>query len=249
MLSSGSSDLQSPISTATSLDEDEETAKILRNAKQSILDAIKAAESTVASLPIPDTSSVWEQLEILEENSRRESAERKPYVIKLQEWEQKLTYKERCAMILLAALSRKYHITDEFSSYSKFTLRLSYPASTPTNYLIQVLDPLAVAALFHLPSASLTNTKRKYARIRAVDTGVRTPTALPPQNAPPPATNSILVLKPLYLGVLPASLTPFLLVALPVLALAACAVPRGNAYLEGYAARAIREIRRNLKAE
>jgi hypothetical protein len=74
MLSSGSSDLQSRISTATSLDEDdEETAKILRNAKQSILvkayqisrllpnsqliqDAMKAAVSTVALLPIPDTS-------------------------------------------------------------------------------------------------------------------------------------------------------------------------------------------------
>ncbi|KAJ7292847.1 hypothetical protein C8J57DRAFT_1703728, partial [Mycena rebaudengoi] len=96
MLSSGSSDLQSRISTATSLNEDdEETAKILRNAKQSILDAMKAAASTVALLPIPDTSDVWEQLEILEENSRRLSAARKPYVIKLQEWEKKLTYKER----------------------------------------------------------------------------------------------------------------------------------------------------------
>ncbi|KAJ7292846.1 hypothetical protein C8J57DRAFT_1267271 [Mycena rebaudengoi] len=137
--------------------------------------------------------------------------------------------------------------------YSKFTLRLSYPASTPTDYLIQVLDPPAVAALFRLPAhgSSHTNTKRKYARIRAVDTGVRTPTAQPPQNpnAPPPAAEFILVLEPLYLGVLPASLTPFLLVALPVLALAACAVPRVNAYLEGYAARARREIGRDLKAE
>jgi hypothetical protein len=81
-----------------------------------------------------------------------------------------------------------------------------------------------------------------------VDTGVRTPTVLPPPSAPP-AAKFILVLELLYLGVLPASLTPFLLVALPVLALAARAVPRVNVYLEGYAARARREIRRNLKAE
>ncbi|KAK7063826.1 hypothetical protein R3P38DRAFT_3416349 [Favolaschia claudopus] len=68
----------------------------------------------------------------------------------------------------------------------RWTLRISWPASTPTHFTLDVLDPLDAAAALNIPFQveveatekkieTQTKTKRKYARIRAVDAGVRTP--------------------------------------------------------------------------
>jgi len=47
---------------------------------------------------------------------------------------------------------------------------------TPTDFALDVLDPRAASALFLVPpEIGAPTTRRKYARIRAVDTGVRTP--------------------------------------------------------------------------
>ncbi|KAJ7805209.1 hypothetical protein B0H14DRAFT_2881358 [Mycena olivaceomarginata] len=129
------------------------------------------------------------------------------------------------------------------AAHARWTLRLSWDASTPTDFTLDVLDPRAAAALLLIPPeagiALPPPTTRKYARIRAVDAGVRTPGAawvpsawrvlqwIAPaassdadakenDNAPEPVELHI-ALEPLLLGVLPAGLVPFLLVAAAVL--------------------------------
>ncbi|KAJ7741091.1 hypothetical protein B0H16DRAFT_1324081 [Mycena metata] len=111
---------------------------------------------------------------------------------------------------------------------ASYTLRVSWPASSPTDFHISILDPRAAAALFLVPPAiGAPSTRRKYARIRAVDAGVRTPggglftfprlwgnTADSTQDE---QVHFVLTLEPLLLGVLPASLLPFLFVSLSVL--------------------------------
>lgn len=85
-----------------------------------------------------------------------------------------------------------------------------------------------------------TFTRRKYARIRLVDTGVRTPTRNPAaKRAPVPFT---VILEPLHFGVLPSSVVPTLLCLLPVVACAALMVAPINRYLERIAAKAREEI-------
>ncbi|KAJ6623124.1 hypothetical protein B0H10DRAFT_1718127, partial [Mycena sp. CBHHK59/15] len=96
-----------------------------------------------------------------------------------------------------------------YAHYTSFTLRLSWPAYTPTDFRLEILDPPAVAALLRLPPSTGAQTRRKYARIRAVDTGVLTPPAAP--RALNVTVAFVLTLEPLYLGVLPATLVPFLL--------------------------------------
>lgn len=79
-------------------------------------------------------------------------------------------------------------------------------------------------------------TRRLYARIRAVTTGLRRPS--PDQDRIDPI-QYILLLEPLYLGVLPASIVPILLFLVPVVLLAAFAVaPRVNRSIERVAAEA-----------
>ncbi|KAJ7146230.1 hypothetical protein C8R44DRAFT_864020 [Mycena epipterygia] len=125
---------------------------------------------------------------------------------------------------------------------ARYTLRLSWAASTPTDFDITVLDPGAAAALLrlpHVPSATpgtetrakhTAETRVKYARIRAVDAGVLTPRAhnnsllslytpsFPSYNhTNPPPVHIHLTLEPLLLGFLPATLLPLLAVMLPLL--------------------------------
>ncbi|KAJ8472333.1 hypothetical protein ONZ51_g8584 [Trametes cubensis] len=121
-------------------------------------------------------------------------------------------------------------------SYSKFTLRVSWPAMHPADFFIDVYSPEQLAK--HLghsnavpnrsgkPTTALT--RKKFARIRVVHTGVFTPS---PQNAnrtvePVPF---IVLVEPLYLGVLPASLVPTLAFLLAVVVVAGTVVlPRVN---------------------
>ncbi|KAJ7103088.1 hypothetical protein B0H15DRAFT_810873 [Mycena belliarum] len=129
---------------------------------------------------------------------------------------------------------------------AKHTLRLSYAASSPTDFLIDVLDPGAAAALLSLPPSAAAHEKSvethtKYARIRAVDTGVRTPPFNITEEAAPVAF--VLVLEPLYGGVLPATVVPLLLFAVPVLALASMVLlPRVQKHVDELVVEARKEL-------
>ncbi|KAJ7922872.1 hypothetical protein B0H13DRAFT_1982118, partial [Mycena leptocephala] len=180
---------------------------------------------------------------------------------------------------------------------ARYTLRLSWAASTPTDFALDVFDPLEAGALalaFRTPPTpidghveeNVPRTRRKYARIRAVDAGVRTPgpvwvpslaallglgtvdsTTSAETSGPQTQNNGeatqhsveatqaqaepvefILTLEPLLLGVLPASLLPFLITATAVLlALAApgSVLARVQRGVEGL----VREARRELEGE
>ncbi|KAJ7768471.1 hypothetical protein B0H16DRAFT_1308257 [Mycena metata] len=119
---------------------------------------------------------------------------------------------------------------------ASYTLRVSWPASSPTDFHISILDPRAAAALFLVPPAiGAPSTRRKYARIRAVDAGVRTPGD--------EQVHFILTLEPLVLGVLPTSLLPFLLVSFSVLLLLWVVVlPRVQAGVDWLVVEARREL-------
>ncbi|KAJ7201273.1 hypothetical protein GGX14DRAFT_656119 [Mycena pura] len=139
---------------------------------------------------------------------------------------------------------------------AKYTLRLSYPTSSPADFTIDIHDPLAAAAFSPLPPQSLpaipAPTRRKYARIRAISTGVRTPPSSFPypflpvpnatQRAEPEQVPIVLALEPLLLGLLPASLAPLLAaVAVLLLFLARVVRPRVLRALEAMAAEAREE--------
>ncbi|KAF9260847.1 hypothetical protein L218DRAFT_906524 [Marasmius fiardii PR-910] len=107
---------------------------------------------------------------------------------------------------------------EEWKSFSKFTLRVSWPANYPTDFSIDILSPEAVALHFSsaqvLSNTTLT-TRVKYVRITAVHTGVIVPALSHIQPKPVPF---VVILESLYFGVLPASVVPiigFLALILP----------------------------------
>ncbi|KAK7695223.1 hypothetical protein QCA50_002413 [Cerrena zonata] len=106
-------------------------------------------------------------------------------------------------------------------SFSKFTLRLSWPASSPADFRIDTYSPndtmthltskehrfpLATAEAAPEQVEQPHMTRRLYARIRAVSTGLRRPSSHQDRVDP---MQYILLLEPLYLGVLPASVVPY----------------------------------------
>lgn len=142
-------------------------------------------------------------------------------------------------------------------SYRAFTLRLSWAASTPADFLIELYSPETVSTFFagqHQRQITLAEnapsfregppfpiTRTKYARIRVVDTGVPTPQIQLGRPNPrlsgqvvEPNVHFILILEPLYWGVLPASQLPTVCFLIPVLLAAAMAVPRVLAYLDPF---------------
>jgi hypothetical protein len=187
------------------------------------------------------------------------------------------------------------HLTSRLVSSSLFhsliqQLNARAHTQTPTDFALDVFDPLEAGALalaFRTPPTpidghvekNVPRTRRKYARIRAVDAGVRTPGPVwvpslaallgmtrtldasgsdtsgagtqnngEPTQAQAEPVEFILDLEPLLLGVLPASLLPFLLVATAVLlALAApgSVLARVQRGVEGL----VREARRELEGE
>ena len=87
-----------------------------------------------------------------------------------------------------------------------------------------------------------------YARIRVVDTGVLTPTRENIQSTPtPPPVPFMLIVEPLYLGVIPESVLPTLKLLVPVVVIALLLVPYVNRYLDGVAANARRQIHKGMK--
>ncbi|KAK0234237.1 hypothetical protein IW262DRAFT_1291106 [Armillaria fumosa] len=125
---------------------------------------------------------------------------------------------------------------DDWQQFTKFTLRISWAAYDPADFLIDIIDGDAISS----GKSTDPPTRLKYARIRLVDTGVVTPGISVDR---PTAVPFTVILEPLYFGVLPASVVPTLYFLIAVVLLAATALPWINAYLEGYALKARREIR------
>ena len=173
-------------------------------------------------------------------------------------------------------------LTQNWSSFSKFTLRLSWPASVracqssieisiirwllqfPVDFDIQIYESDALSAHFgHIeqrpPNSSTVETpaRREYARIRLVDTGVFTPTwkslsqnsGHAPSRSSPRPVPFILILEPLYFGVLPPSVVPLLWYILLVVAVAAFAVPRIQRYLLHVASQANDELEHGFSTD
>jgi hypothetical protein len=107
-------------------------------------------------------------------------------------------------------------------------------------------DDSAIASITtpHLSRTGSTTTRLKYARIRVVDIGVLTPT---PDLSPsaPQAVEPIpfvLILEPLYLGILPASLLPTVCFLVPLLLGAALVTPWIISYLDHFVQQARQEL-------
>lgn len=161
--------------------------------------------------------------------------------------------------------------------HAKYSLRLSWPGSMPTDFSMDIFDPADAAAGLLRNDAGAqegqAQTRSKYVRIRAIDAGVRTPTSsylfsyLYPFAPYAPNTSAIsdpdsgtqeeevhffLTLDPLLLTLLPASLLPFLGVALTVLTLVGVFVlPRVQAGVAALVAdvHAEMEMKERLKQE
>ncbi|KAI0694898.1 hypothetical protein BC835DRAFT_1274129 [Cytidiella melzeri] len=122
-----------------------------------------------------------------------------------------------------------------WTTFGKFTLRVSWPAFHPTDFFIQTYSPQEAAVIFggsELPQPTYTavhKTRRQYARILLVDTGTR---VLSKANTTAEATPFMIILEPLYLTVLPASVVPTLLFLMPLVLVASLfVVPRVHRYL------------------
>ncbi|KAF9235137.1 hypothetical protein BU15DRAFT_78307 [Melanogaster broomeanus] len=179
---------------------------------------------------------------------------------------------------------------EKWAAYSTFTLRLSWAASTPADFSIEIHTPEAVlarlSARHQIPAprprssaapsrhheSSRPATRSRYARIRAVDAGVLAPRSgaqqgprsntsssssssdVTPPPPPPPASlvvepaavPFIVILEPLYWGVLPASLLPAVGFLLPILLVAAMSVPWIIAYLDTYVQQAREDLTRTV---
>ncbi|KAH9947087.1 hypothetical protein B0H21DRAFT_363002 [Amylocystis lapponica] len=129
----------------------------------------------------------------------------------------------------------------EWRRYSKFTLRISWPASSPADFSIDIFSPDALEKFLkqqdmrggHAVASHSSGTRRQFARIRLVDTGVRTPSSATDvgESLPEPVP-FIVLLEPLYLGVLPATVAPILLFLVLILSFTAVVVvPFINRYL------------------
>lgn len=96
-------------------------------------------------------------------------------------------------------------------------------------------------------------TRTKYARVRVVDVGIRTPTAeykalLLQGPIKPTPVPFMLILEPLYFGILPATLVPTVGLLVLVAIMAGLAFPTVNRYIQDIAAQAREEIRDAGKA-
>ncbi|KAJ4470916.1 hypothetical protein J3R30DRAFT_3710872 [Lentinula aciculospora] len=134
---------------------------------------------------------------------------------------------------------------EDWKSYKKFTLRISWPGSSPADFSISILNPQATASRFAgTPITPPAHTRVKFARIRIVDTGVISPLSGITKVSSIPF---VVTLEPLYFGVIPASVVPLLWVLLPILSVSALLVPYANVFLQDVAAAARREM--NKKKE
>jgi hypothetical protein len=94
----------------------------------------------------------------------------------------------------------------------------------------------------------MTLTRIKYARVRVVDTGVRAPTAeykalLLQGPIKPTPVPFMLILEPLYFGIIPATVVPTIGLLVVVAIAAGLALPMVNRYMQDIAAQVRKEIR------
>ncbi|RDB29446.1 hypothetical protein Hypma_016085 [Hypsizygus marmoreus] len=148
-------------------------------------------------------------------------------------------------------------LVEAWKAYSKFTLRLSWPASFSADFSLDIYDPEKVVTHFGLEDlttyiSSRPKTRRKYGRIRVVNTGV--PTPAPPSHHNPihdrlasPPVPIILILEPLYFGVLPPTVIPVLLYLVLAIVIGALLVPIFNGYLEDVAVQVKKELNESAK--
>ncbi|EED80347.1 predicted protein [Postia placenta Mad-698-R] len=147
----------------------------------------------------------------------------------------------------------------KWSRYARFTLRISWPAWAPTNFFINIYSSDSVHDVMSLHAKTSTQiianpepmptdiptgesrsvSRTMFAHIRLVDTGVRPPAAAAPAEPVP----FVVLLEPLYFGVVPASVVPIIAFLVPVVLCAAWVVaPFVNAQLARVADQARKEI-------
>ncbi|KAF9535629.1 hypothetical protein CPB83DRAFT_24324 [Crepidotus variabilis] len=129
-----------------------------------------------------------------------------------------------------------------WSGFDKFTLRASWPASNPSNIIITIFNPSELASATHRPSLVETTTRRKYARVQFVHSGVLTPSSNPMDSALRYTVPVIVTLEPLHLGFVPASVIPVVVAILAAIGAGYVLASRFNAFLRPIA-QSIREER------
>ncbi|KAI0830860.1 hypothetical protein BC628DRAFT_909015 [Trametes gibbosa] len=133
-----------------------------------------------------------------------------------------------------------------WSSYSMFTLRISWPASYPTNFFIDLYTPNSLGTPVHdttniqsRGALDASSTRTKFARIRLVNEGVLTPSRANQNRTIGPIPFFVTV-EPLYLGVVPASLVPTLLFLLGLVGVTSLVVlPRISKHMFAVAERVL----------
>jgi hypothetical protein len=141
--------------------------------------------------------------------------------------------------------------SEAWEKYSKFTLRISWPASvrhldrnlvhqlivysqSPADFYLDTFAPTELADVYRLtlPNPDIqTLTRTQYARIRVVNTGIRTPWPGVNVTAPPPDVRFRVICEPLLLGILPQTLLPTIVCLIAVIAVASTMVCPINRYL------------------
>ena len=109
---------------------------------------------------------------------------------------------------------------------------------------MKIFDPAGISlSIPASPHQQPQKTRRKYARIQLVFTGVLTPRTRPP---PPEAITRIipifLKLEPLYFGVLPESVVPVIWLMIPVVIIGAVAASKANKYFQSVVEEAKKEV-------
>ncbi|KAL5533649.1 hypothetical protein ACEPAG_109 [Sanghuangporus baumii] len=157
--------------------------------------------------------------------------------------------------------------SEEWVHYDRFTIRLSWPAFYPTDFDIQLLYPGDLMAYMYsrfgvrdrsfeenniLSEENAPDPSRTmFARVRLVDTGVRPPLRSKPDELLTPdyadqRTFDVvpfnIIVEPLLLGILPATVVPTIIFSIPLLVLAWFAYPHAVRYLEDIASEAKKEL-------
>lgn len=125
---------------------------------------------------------------------------------------------------------------------------------------MSIHDPVSVGSLYSPQrrrenSPSKEMTRRKYARIHIVYTGVLTPSsdsavmASRIKATTPLLVPFVLILEPLYFGVLPASMTQNVILIVFVAVLSLLVAPRMGTYLQQFVELAKKEIESKQKEE
>jgi len=145
-------------------------------------------------------------------------------------------------------------LDDRWHSYSSFTLRLSWLASHPTDFSIHIYDVEQVSAHLGLvlQAEAFPPRRVKYACIQAIDTGVR-PSHLPSHSNLPRSSSTpvpfILILEPLYFGILPRSILPVLAYLALTSIVAWVAAPKINNHFANLATQAKQELTVKAKVQ